>query len=288
MGEIYRDDIGETSVLSIAGATVTAVKFVRDGADVATAAPASLVTIPYAITYTDGEFDIVWTYTVGSDSYIRTDRNEVVTPYFTQEELIEYNASASTLSVSAVTRLEKLVRKVIDRYTNQNFGLKEGYVTAYGRGNGIIEVSSRVNTISTMAYAELPLEVFPETFRPINGGFALTVTDYADPYFTIKVPAWEEEQFSGVPMNRTFGQGIGYLIGGTFGWQSVPEDVKMAALMLSNTYTSDETVWAGHYVKAISAADWSLEFASGLFSGTGDATVDSLLDKYIRNRISII
>ena len=288
MSEIYRDETTKAVTLGVGSATVTSVKFVRDGVDIVAPPPINgSVLLPYSITHSDGDFDTVWNYTVEGAPYTRTDRNTVVTPYFTAADLTD-DPDLSAMSAGNIIRLEAMARRAINKYTGQPFGLREGTTIAYGTGAGTLKTRERVNSLLSVAYASYPTEVLSETFRPINGGYGLAVTGYASDSLTIKVPAYEEEMYNGIIMGRTFGLGVGYLIVGTFGFPSVPNDVKISAIMLAKMLSADESVWKDHYVKSISAADWTLDFDSNVFRGTGHSGVDSLLARYCISWISVI
>lgn len=294
ISEIYRDAVNKTAILTITGATVSAVKFVRDGADViAVWTSGASVPIPYSITREDGYFDVVWTYTVGGlGPYTRRDRNNVVTPYFTKADLVADDATASILSDATVIKREAVVRSVITSITGQTFGYKTAAVEAFGSGDSVLLLPTHIEEITSVAYADVPLSPFEYDYRPVNSGYGIEmiVSDYGD---SIKVPAYEEQIYAGIInpeylRRGVFRDNVEYVVQGTFGYVSVPNDIQLAAIMMAEGMSSVDSAWVDRYVKKISAADWSLEFNGGALEGTGNATVDRILNGYSTTGIAVI
>ena len=75
---------------------------------------------------------------------------------------------------------------------------------------------------------------------------------------------------------------------GAFGWESIPSDIKDAAMLLAELFSCNEATWRDRYIKAIRAADWRFDFDGRAFEGTGSVSVDRLLEKYTVNRFAII
>lgn len=276
MAEIYRDSVGLGINLDIPTATVTKVVFKRDGVDTEGVFSESTASLPYEITRMDGPFQIEWTYSVEGVEYTRTDSHNVVTPLFKAADL-SFDASFAALSDEQVARLESLVRKVIETYTGQKFGYRKGFVTAIGRGDNFLNLPERALSLDGTG------------LNLIAGGFAIrpaSTGTYGD--VNIKVPAQEEAYFYGYPKTGTFASGVTFTIYGEFGWSSVPEDVKEAALILAEQYGCDESLWRDRYINSIRAADWQFNYSTAAFSGTGSVAADQLLAKYVINRVTVI
>jgi len=294
MGELYRDAIGKTVTLSVAGASVVDVNFVRAGVSTPATPSGLSAPIPYSITCTDGDFDTVWDYTVSGspDIYTRVDRNTVVTPYFSKADLIAYSTIFASMTDQQAVNLERLVRSVINKVTSQDFGSKSGSVISYGTGDSILLLPEHCEQFISLAYSNNPTVLLDSEYRLLNKGYGIEQVGIDNGY-TIKVPAYEE-QFGNQVITPyyflvdRFKDNIGYQVNGVFGYSSVPDDVVLAALILAEALSHDETTWQDRYVGSIKAADWAIEFNGGRFGGTGNAKVDLILSKYIQNRISII
>ena len=292
MGEIYRDATGKSVTLSVTGASVVDVNFLRAGV-LTPATPSGLsVPIPYSITCTDGDFDTVWDYMVSGSPYTRVDRNTVVTPYFSKTDLIAYSTIFSAITDQQAVNLERLVRSIINKVTMQDFGRKSGSITSYGTGDSVLLLPEHCEQFIDLAYATNPVVKLDSQYRVVNKGYGIEQVG-VDNGDSIRVPAYEE-QFGNQVITPyyfiigKFKDDIEYLVDGVFGYTSVPDDVALAALILAEALSHDETSWQDRYVGSIKAADWSIEFNGGRFGGTGNAKVDMILSKYIQNRISII
>ena len=286
MAEIYRDDVTKEVTLAITGGTVQSVKFVRQGVETTGVFTGNTVLIPYSITYRDGDFDVVWTYTVGPVVYTRTERNTIVTPYFTATDLTTFDSDMSTLLPAQVTKLERLVRGIITAFTGQSFGLEQAALVCYGNGDSILMTDRRVVSITSVAEIANPAVLFSNAFRPVNGGFAL---EAIEPAFSDNTKMLIlSEQIYGDGWWAGFKNNLPYLVTGTFGWDFVPDGVNLAALYLAEEFSCDETMWRDRYLKSIKGEGFDIEFRSDAFIGTGSVTADQLLSKYVANKLAII
>lgn len=285
MREIYRDAVGETVELGITDATSATVEFYRDGT-LKGAASSSPATIPYSLTHMDGEFTAKWSYVVAGDAYSRSQSFKVVTPLFTEDELTGFNSQFVSLDSEAVVRLERLVREIIESYTGQSFGYREGTLKVSSSRTGtVLQTNERVISVAGVNISGLALP-YPVAYRPIKTGFGIeaagggwdgstysTVGPITDPYASQKAG---------------FVSGRDYVITGAFGWEAIPTDIKDASLLLAELFSCDEASWRDRYLKSVMAADWRFEFDGRAFSGTGSVTVDNLLSKYVVGTMAII
>jgi hypothetical protein len=270
MAEIYRDATGKAAVLGVTGATVTKVEFKRDG-ELVSQTVASPAEIPYAITHQDGEFDVVWTYTVGGTEYTRTETFNVVTPLFTADDL-EYDTILSSLPDAQKIKLEATVRRLIESYCGQSFGYREGWVTMRG-SNGLYISPEKILSLDSSG------------IRIGAAGFAINISPIYGVDYNIKVPAEEEAYHYGYVPTNNWGS---VMVKGTFGWVSIPDEVKEAALILAEELACDESMWRDRYIKSIRAADWRFDFTDGAFQGTGSVAADQLLSKFVVIRAAFV
>jgi hypothetical protein len=272
MSEIYRDATDAELNLNINGAEVTAVEFTRDGV-VLGSAPTTPALVPYAVTHTDGPFRVKWTFAIGATTYTREEEHDVVTPLFNAAELKAFNANFESLSDAKVAELEALVRKIIESATGQRFGYRKGTATIYGTGNASLRSTERI--------------ISADGYRVTGNGFTLKSEGYTWNGDTIGVAGPIRDLRYG-PRTDRFGTDVKYVISGEFGWLSVPNDIKQAALLLAEEFSCKEAAWRDRYLIAISAADWRFQFDPRAFAGTGSATVDKLLEPYSVVSMAII
>jgi hypothetical protein len=285
MAEIYRDDTTKSVALGVAGASVTAVKFIKNGV-VTNATPGPTAPIPYSIVHLDGEFQVEWTFTVGSDTYTRRETHNVVTPFFTASTLVASDPDFSTLSDSQVINLERMIRQVIEAYCGQKFGYREGTLDLYGNGSAVLNSPYRViSTTSVNGYSD----GITYNTRAINDGYGILRGSPEYEYDS------EEDMITDtvigshlVAETRGFKRGSRYVLQGTFGWPSVPQEVIDAALQLAQWYGCNESTWRERYIASMRSADWRVDFNSQTFSGTGSVVADQLLAKYVVNDMVVL
>lgn len=279
MSEIYRDATDAEVSLNIDGVTVTNVEFMRDGVALGSNGSASPALVPYAVTYSDGPFRVKWTYTVGATTYIREEEHDVVTPLFSAAELRAFNASFATLSDSKIVELESIVRKIIEGAVGQRFGYRKGTIKVYGSDKSTLRTGERLISVDSLDnYGDL---------RIVNNGFGVQRAGWSWDGDTVSVAGPIRDPRFG---QRTdiFGRNLPIVISGEFGWLSVPNDVKQAALLLAEEFSCKEAAWRDRYLTSVKASDWQFQFDPLAFAGTGSVTVDRLLEPYSVSSMYII
>lgn len=279
--EIYRDTTGKTLDLSIPNATVSKVEFYRNGEKVSEST-SSTVTVPYSITHMDGHFSVKWYYAMEGSDYTRVDTHQVVTPLFSAEELKDFNDSFATLEDKKIVELERLVRNIIEVNTGQSFGYEETSVVVYGKGESFLTLPRRIVNVNSISNGPL---AFPFAYRPIKAGFAVE----ADVALDAGVVTSNGSIVDPYALNyRLFPRGAQFTVAGAFGWESVPSDIKQAALLLAELFSCREATWRDRYMKAVTAADWRFDVDGRAFSGTGSVSVDQILSSYTVGTMAII
>lgn len=277
MAEIYRDRTGVALTFDIAGATVNKAEFIRGGEVVSTVTGNPMVAIPYAITKTDGPFWVKWYFTLESEDHERVEEHAVVTPVFTKAELTNWDTDFTILSDEKIIYLERLVREIIQTYTNQKFGYRDGTITLWGNGGPIIYSGERIISLQNSQYSYLP------------DGYGIHTGSSSFPYnLNVKIPIQEEILHNGLSAVINFREGAPYTFTGTFGWVSIPEEVKTAALYIAEAFTCNESLWKERYIKSVRAADWRFDFSEEIFRSTGSLTADQLLDPYVRIGYAVV
>ena len=279
MSEIYRDTVNQAVKLGITDASNVSATFVKNGNTYQATVVGDQAVIPYDVVYTDGVCTVNWTYTVGTSVYKRSEEISVVTPLFTKNELVADNAQFAVLTDAQVVNLERFVRLIIQNYTGQTFGQERGKVTAWGNGTSVLQSPKRI----------ISLEGGWSSFKTTSSGFGIeavidrTVGGVAVPNITGPI-------YSPYPYTRSgsFKNNVSYELSGTFGWASVPEEVKQAALIIAGEFSCNEATWRDRYIKSIRAADWRFDFDGRSYVGTGSVTADQLLDPFVVNRMAVI
>lgn len=283
MGEIYRDSVNKAVTLDITGATVMSAKFKRGTQEYTGTVSGSSALVPYTITRVGGDFQTVWTYSISGNQYTRTDNHVIVSPMFTKDQLVAWDADFSMLTDEQVVRLEKTIRAVIEYVTGQKFNYE--YDTIAFRGNGSRLVGLPKRLVEADGIVDGSGGLIDAFVKSGNDGWTLNAE---------QGPTWVDAMTSTNPIRNPykaygiFKNDLTYTISGYFGYTSIPEDVILAAKILAEDYGCDESLWRDRYIDNIRAADWRFEFNGRAFSGTGNVKVDQILQKYTLGRMVVL
>ncbi len=244
-------------------------------------------TMPLFLIQFDSRLYIHWdvTYLDPADSNTYTVSKitpvDIVTPILTKAEI---KAVWDDATDAEVTTIEKAVRHIIKAYTGQEFGRYIGTIQARGTGGMTLALPKRLLTIETFE----GIEAATNQFTIGNGGYTLSWTPYGVP--PVKADFYGYHQIGGVIHNpnnvklSTFNSTRTYVIGGHWGWEAVPDDVKEAAKLLVNDYACSDAQYRDRYLVSMTAADWRISFYSGAYLRTGNVRADQLLSDFVVTR----
>lgn len=277
MGEIYRDDATKGVALGVTGATITGVTIKRDGkADIAGTSLSGAVSIPYAVTVYDGDFKIYWEYTVGGDPYTRYDQHSVVTPYISLADLRDI-PDLATKSDAELINMERMVRKLIDGYCHQEFGLYKGEYTVIARGDKKLELPKRILELTSVNVDTVALDT--ALFSVFGDGKFLGTKSYGG------TPDYSVTYTSVIRNPETdyycFRRDRSYVVDGTWGYYSVPVEIQEAAKILIVDYFCPENSYRDKFVTDVKTQTTALSISGRTYDGTGNARADKLLNEYV-------
>ncbi len=236
--------------------------------------------------------DLVWTDTL-----------TIMRPYVdvsllahTEEEEAEYAS------------YEALARAIIDSFTGGFYYKRETYC-ANGKDNDYITLPTRLNKIirvwenEVLVFDSEPTDVewaniidyyitvdkaaITQNVPNSTGYNKLqytkprlreSVSDSFSRYSSGDWPTHEYPEYG----SPEFIKDYDYVITVDAGWAIVPQNIKVAATMLINDLKCNNLPYLNSYVKDVETDQYKLKFADGAFSGTGNATVDSILSMYPR------
>lgn len=290
---VYRDTDAEVYFEHPIGVPLTATLY-REGV----VAPLRTVTniapvngkYTFALTWEDAQYDgklsIAWS---DADDFERTQSVEVITPLVSTSDLRTVFRDTN-MADGDLKELEEQVRIFIQSYTRQSFGYEVGSYSVVGTGEKKIALPKRlikfteitggpvgyyavanngwylyVSNKNLLTIKEMPPEEFVDNVTVVTG-----VIHVPDSY-------WKQ-----------FRVGATYTITGEWGYHTVPDDVRQAALLLAADFGSGENLYRDRYLKTMKAGDWNIAFDPGAFRGTGNARADQLLEPYRRQDMVII
>jgi len=250
-----------------------------------------------AITNINRVLQVVWSYTIDGVPSTETSYYSVETVYASVDEIIDFLGYGSTPSelnyhdIKEIQSAEKLARTIIDGYTGQKFTTYYGSQEIMGIGADAIELTERILRIDQ--FFENDQLMIDNTQNPVYNifGYSLTITPTK---FGVRLynPDWDISYEGGydptVLYYGRFRDQSRYKFVGQMGYQYVPEDIKMAAILLVNDILSNDYNWRIKYLSKVDLSEISFEMHKGAFNGTGNLNVDNILDQYRHVNIVII
>lgn len=290
MSELYRDVTGQGLTLGV-NATLVSAKVGRPNEELVTASVVSsaapnywIASVPYAITHEDGEFFIEWTYTVEGNQYTRTETHEVVTPLI-DPTITDYDAEA-----------ERYVRRVIEAITGQNFGFYTGVKAVHAQGDNYLRLEARLIEVAavssepdfstTLERGTVEGDGWLYVNRPYDGVELIKPNDFplTNATGTIVVEGVIHNPWA----NRRYRDNTIYYINGSWGYYSVPENIRMAAKLLYDDFQCKDAQYRNKYLESMRSGDWRIEFKTMAYHGTGNLVADQLLEPYKKESMFIV
>lgn len=240
---------------------------------------------------------VVWNYNVDGIEFNQEQFYRVSTVYSTVSDIIDflgYGATSYELNYQSpekIANAEKIARTIIDGYTSQSFSEYYGAQEQFGKGSDAIELVEKMLTLDKVWENDIlvidnttnpkintfgfPLEISPtgKAIRIVNAGWDVRYDNQVDP---------------AVLYYGRFRDGTRYKFQGSIGYKYVPEDIKIASMLLVGDILANDYNWRNKYLKKIDLSEISFEMAGGAFNGTGNITVDNILDQYRNVNIVII
>ena len=232
---------------------------------------------------------VKWDYVINSASTFQTQYVQIVTPYALVSDIVDYysiGARPSDLnyySEKDITTAEQVARLMVENYTGQKFGTRYDFQEQFGSGSDALELTERMLTIDKV-YENSKLVIDYTTGYNVFGydveltptGKAMRIkmdTSYGDVRYDNQVDPT-------ILYYGSFRNHTRYKVIGQFGYNYVPQDVKLCTMLLCGDLLSNDAAWRTKYLNKISLAEVSFELAKGAFNGTGNVIVDSILDGY--------
>jgi hypothetical protein len=250
-----------------------------------------------SLTSVNRMLEVKWSYSVGGIAYEQIDFYSVETAYSSVSEIIDFlglgvrSSDPNYHQVEELQSAEKIARSIIDGYTGQKFSRRYGFQECMGVGSDALQLVEKGLSIDKVWENDQLL--IDNTVDPVynNFGFNLEITPTG---FAIRIinAGWDVRYDNQVdPTVLYYGRfrdNTRYRIQGDIGYKYVPEDIKLASMLLVSDIISNDYNWRNKYLQKVDLAEISFEMAKGAFNGTGNITVDNILDQYRHQNIVII
>jgi hypothetical protein len=263
--------------------------------------------VPEIATTTEQEETVTWSWTQSARPRGRDIEYNVVAPYVHPVDAayrLGFSldpTSPSYRSADEVYAAEKMARYAIEAYTGEFFGNRIDTTEELGQGTDILVVPNFITTVhklwenDTLVYHAGVLNnfgypiVITDSKQAIRIQAEMDIVEYSSEY-TGNLDISDNNYYKGNPTLRypAFRDGWNYKVQGQFGFESVPSEISECAIMLINDYLCADSAWRRKYVTDIKTSDWAISFGSDSTTGTGNATVDAILDGFSRHSMLVI
>lgn len=249
------------------------------------------------LTQINRTLQVVWSYTLAGSATSETQFYTVESVYSTVSEVqdfLGYGPTPQDLNYQDpkdIVSAEKIARTIIDGYTGQKFSTYYGSQEVYGKGSDACELTEKMLTLDRVWENDILL--INNTVNPVYNtfGFALEITPTGRAVRIIN-QGWDVRYDNQVDPSvlyyGRFRDRSRYKFEGQIGYKYVPEDIKVASMLLINDILSNDYNWRNKYLQKVDLSEISFEMAKGAFNGTGNITVDNILDQYRNVNIVII
>lgn len=254
-------------------------------------------TISPVITDVERVLKVVWKFYIGGTEFNQEHFYRVSSVYATVSDIIDFLGFGATpyeinyQSPEKIATAEKIARTIIDGYTGQKFSKYYGSQEQFGKGSDAIHLVEKMLSVDKVYENDILLidkTVEPE-FNNFGFGLELSPTGRA---VRIVNQGWDVRYDNQVdPSVLSYGRfrdNARYKFVGEIGYKYVPGDIKIAAMLLVGDIVANDFNWRNKYLKKIDLSEISFEMAGGAFNGTGNVTVDNILDQYKNVNIVII
>lgn len=245
--------------------------------------------LPTSITNADRVLKASWSYVVNGKTINEIDYVYVVTPYATVDEIISelgYSSQPEDQNYYPYEKIksaERAARMMIEDYLGFSMGKRIDSVVAYGNNTDVLLLQTKIITFSKLyENDELVIDnvagtnIFGYDLEATETGYGLRIIpnspgDDIDEYESLSATGYIKGRFK---------DGYRYKAEGVFGWKYIPSEIKQCMFLLVNDLLCSESSWRTKYVRKITTSQNSVEISSLAFTGTGNAIVDSILQKF--------
>ena len=253
--------------------------------------------ISSALTQNNRMLELKWNYQTNGLQVNQTDFYSIETVYASTSEIIDFLGLGAQpqdpnfQKISDIVSAEKIARTIVNGYTGQKFWRYYGTQEMFGKGSDALQFTERMLSIDKVW--ENDILVIDNTVDPYvyTFGFPLEITQTG---FAVRIydQGWDVRYDNQVdPAVLYYGRfqdNARYKFQGDIGYKYVPEDIKIATMLLVNDIISNDFNWRNKYLAKVDLSEISFEMDKGAFLGTGNIVVDNILDQYRHVNIVII
>lgn len=248
---------------------------------------------------TTKQVKITWSYTYSGSSYTNVEYVNVVRPYFTANELWDFNSDfasggATPKTVDEIQLVERRVRNLIDSYCRQGFqDLGKRTESFIGGGTDDLHLPWRIYKLHKVSTDNITL------FERDGGGNVTTEIVTWDDSLPdlIRTKIRRAAAFGDVKADispgllsprATFQTDRIYYVEAGWGWDYLPDNVTQAALILADDHFNENDIYHQQNITVLRSADYRMEFGRDHYTTTGNTHADQMLENYVNNQVYMI
>lgn len=242
--------------------------------------------IPFAETNAEGEVTVEWEAEIDAETTTLIKHYKIATPYANPYQIasrlgwqFDDPGSAGYQDYDRLVAAELVARTIIDLISGQNYGSRMKSVTSWGQNVDVLTLPERiVSVIKVYQNDELIYDASADPVYNYWGyEFVPTDTNRAIRLKASGINFDESEQYSVVYNSGQFRYGSRYEVYGEFGFESVPDAIFEAMILLVNDLMCQDSVYRIKYIGNVQVKDWKFTYNAGTWTGTGNALADDLV-----------
>lgn len=241
--------------------------------------------LDFAHTQQVGDFQVNWVFGVNDVGAQKLEDISVVVPLVSGPDIRTELELGSDVSWDTIVLAERRVRGIIEAHCDQSFMPTTETIIVRGNGDQFMRLPKRLLSVTDMVDTRMAIPWVG--YQITNDGWSIQRTDgYYYDTSTVTAPIYAPPAFGGLP--RGWPTWVEWAITGEWGWKTVPNKVREAALVLIEQRLCPQTAYRDNYMSSMKAADWRFDFFQEAVQGTGNVLADQLLAPYVRVGAGVI
>jgi hypothetical protein len=187
------------------------------------------------------------------------------------------------ITTSALNRYERLAREVINSEINTDFAKKHLKINVLGNDSDVLPLNKHILEIKKVwkddeLYYDATDTASSKFDYPIeinNSGYGIKIVSAGD-----NIDEWTQEHSYALPSSGIWVKNSQYVVEGVFGPAYIPNDINVAACLLVEDYRCSDAGIRNKYIESSQNEAYTIKYDRNAFFGTGNATVDKMLEKY--------
>lgn len=234
-------------------------------------------TIDSTITGSPTRLKVVWDFAVNGQAIEDIDWVDIVRPYAHIHEIKEEYPELANKTNQEIRSMERKVRTIINAFTGTHFSIeKNEKVIVNGSGDDEITLYKPIINIRKVVVGNEDItkmvERKPGDIWSIRKKRTIDDIDLKFSFFT----------------NRFFKEHYEYIITADFGWEYVPNEINLAALLLIEFYFCNESRYHRYGVNEVRTISNTLKFEQNPVESTGHIEVDQILLNFMAPNMVMI